>query len=232
MKKQWCVGQIDGQYLANMEDVLTLYAQAPTAGRARICFDERPCQLLGEVVAPLPMKSGRPEKQDYEYTRQGTAVILLAYDIDTGQRYVQVRKQRTKKDYAEFMEWLAKEHYSPVTQIELVQDNLNTHTYGAFYEHLPAVQASVLAQKFNFHFTPKHGSWLNMAEIEFSVLARECLHRRIASIEELEQQVLIWGEQRNRKASKIHWSFTVNAAREKLANQYTKVNQLNSNSNN
>jgi hypothetical protein len=130
------------------------------------------------------------------------------------------------------MEWLLKEHYSHVAQIELVQDNLNTHTYGSFYEHLPAQQARELTRKFNFHFTPKHGSWLNMAEIEFSVLARECLHRRIASIKELEKQVLIWGERRNRKASKIHGSFTVNAAREKLENQYTKVNQLNKNSNN
>lgn len=232
MKKQWCIGKVDGQYLANMEDVLTLYAQEPTAGRARICFDERPCQLLGEVVAPLAMKSGKPEKQDYEYTRQGTAVILLAYDIDTGQRYVQVRKQRTKKDYAQFMEWLLKEHYSHVAQIELVQDNLNTHTYGSFYEHLPAVQARVLAQKLNFHFTPKHGSWLNMAEIEFSVLARECLNRRIDSMEKLEQQVLIWSKSRNIKATRIHWSFTVDTARQKLANQYVKVNETNVSSKN
>jgi hypothetical protein len=215
-----------------MEDVLTLYAQEPTQGRARICFDERPCQLIGEVVAPLAMKAGKLEKQDYEYRRQGTAVILLAYDIDTGQRYVQVRKQRTKKDYAQFIEWLVKEHYSHVAHIELVQDNLNTHSYGSFYEHLAAPDARKLAGKLNFHFTPKHGSWLNMAEIEFSVLARECLNRRIDSREKLEQQVLMWGEQRNRKASKIHWSFTVNTAREKLANLYTKVNPLNTNSNN
>ena len=111
--------------------------------------------------------------------------------------------------------WLAKEHYPYVEQIELVQDNLNTYCYGSFYEHLPAQHARELARKFNFHFTPKHGTWLNMAEIEFSVLARECLNSRIASIEELGKQVLIWGEQRNKKASKIHWSFTVSSAREK-----------------
>jgi len=213
-----------------MEDVLALYAQAPQLGIARICFDERPCQLLADVVAPLPMQPGKPARQDYEYTRQGTAVILLAYDIDTGQRYVQVRKQRTKQDYAQFMTWLAKEHYPHVERIELVQDNLNTHSYGSFYEHLPAQQARKLARKFTFHYTPKHGSWLNMAEIEFSVLARECLNRRIASIEELDKQVLIWGEQRNRKAFKIHWSFTVKTAREKLASQYNMVNQLNTTS--
>ena len=210
-----------------MEDVLDLYAQEPVTGKTRICFDERPCQLLGDVVAPLPMKAGKPEKQDYEYIRQGTAVVLLAYDIDTGQRYTQVRKQRTKKDYAQFMEWLVQEHYPQIECVELVQDNLNTHTYGSFYEHLPADQAKMLAQKLNFHFTPKHGSWLNMAEIEFSVLARECLHRRIDSIEKLEQEVLVWSKNRNTKATKIHWSFTVNTARQKLASQYEKVNEAN-----
>lgn len=227
MKKQWCIGKIDGQYLANMEDVLDLYAQEPIPGRARICFDERPCQLLGEVVSPLPIKEGKPKKEDYEYTRQGTAVILLAYDIDTGLRYVQVRKQRTKKDYAQFMEWLVKEHYSHIEQIDLVQDNLNTHTYGSFYEHLSAQQARALTQKLNFHFTAKHGSWLNMAEIEFSALARECLDRRIDSIEKLEKEVLVWSENRNTKATKIHWSFTVDTARQKLASQYEKVNEAN-----
>ncbi|MGV3588946.1 MAG: IS630 family transposase [Adhaeribacter sp.] len=226
------MGKLDGEYLANMEDVLDLYAQEPTLRKARICFDEMPCQLLGEVVAPLPMKAGKPEKQDYEYTRPGRAVILLAYDIDTGQRYVQVRQQRTKKDYAHFMEWLAKAHYLQVEQIELVQDNLNTHTYGAFYDHLPAEQARALAQKLNFHFTPKHGSWLNMAEIEFSSLARECLDRRIESLESLQQEVLAWSENRNAKATKIHWSFTVNTARLKMVSQYAKVNELNSISNN
>jgi hypothetical protein len=210
-----------------MEDVLELYAQPPQTGKARVCFDERPCQLLGEVVAPLPMQAGKVAKHDYEYGRNGTAVILLAYDLDTGQRYVQVRKQRTKEDYAQFMEWLAKEHYPQVAQIDLVQDNLNTHSYGSFYEHLPAQDARELARKFRFHFTPKHGSWLNMAEIEFSVLVRECLHRRIKSRELLEKEVLSWGESRNKKAAKIHWSFTVNTAREKLAKQYQKVNQEN-----
>lgn len=206
-----------------MEQVLDLYEQPPKESKARICFDERPCQLLNDVVEPLSMKAGQPAKQDYEYGRNGTAVILLAYDIDTAQRYVQVRKRRTKQDYAQFMQWLAKEHYGHVEQIELVQDNLNTHSYSSFYENMSAADAREMARKFNFHFTPKHGSWLNMAEIEFSVLARECLHRRIGSIELLEKEVLCWWEKRNSKASKIHWSFTVNNAREKLKNQYQKV---------
>lgn len=215
-----------------MEDVLELYAREPIQGRARLCFDERPCQLLDQVVAPLSVKQDKAAREDYEYKRKGTAVILLAYDIDTGQRCVQVSKRRTKLDYARFMEWLAREHYRHVEHIELVQDNLNTHSHGSFYENLPAADARELTRKFNFHFTPKHGSWLNMAEIEFSVLARECLDRRIASLEELEKQVLIWCEKRNRKAAKIHWSFTVNTAREKLTKQYQKVNSDNDVSNN
>ena len=215
-----------------MEDVLELYARGPEEGKARVCFDERPCQLLKDVVEPLPMKKGKPAREDNEYGRNGTAVILLAYDMDTGRRYLQVRERRTKQDYAQFMEWLAKEHYQHVEQVELVQDNLNTHSYGSFYEHLPAAQARELTRKFNFHFTPKHGSWLNMAEIEFSVLARECLSRRIGSIEALEREALSWCWERNRKSSKIHWSFTVNTAREKLGKQYQKVNKDNPVSNN
>ena len=211
-----------------MEDVLELYAQEPCHGKARICFDERPCQLLDEVIAPLPMQKGKPKREDYEYERKGTAVVLLAYDMNTGQRYVQVRKQRTKKDYTQFMNWLITEHYAHVEQVELVQDNLNTHTYGSFYEHLPAEQARGLAKKINFHFTPKHGSWLNMAEIEFSSLARECLDRRIDTIDKLQSEVLAWSKKRNERNVKIHWSFTVDTAREKLSRQYQSVNQDNS----
>lgn len=209
-----------------------MYAQPPETSTARICFDERPCQLLEEVITPLPMQAGQPAREDYEYERQGTAVLLLAYDVDTGQRYVQVRKQRTKKDYAQFMEWLLREHYPHVGQVALVQDNLNTHRYGSFYEHLPAEQARAVAQKLNFHFTPKHGSWLNRAEIEFSVLVRQCLLRRIKSLEKLEEEVLAWCHYRNSLAIKIHWSFTVQMARQKLASQYVKVNKGNTVPNN
>jgi hypothetical protein len=205
-----------------MEDVLDLYEQA------RLCFDERPCQLLGETIAALPMKEGKAKREDSHYTRNGTAVVLLAYDIDQGKRYVQVRERRTKKDYAEFMDWLVNEPYAQREQIHLIQDNLNTHTFGAFYEHLPAKQARQMAQKLHFHFTPKHGSWLNMAEIEFSALARQCLNRRIDRLDTLRKEVAVWADERNKQAVKIHWSFTVNTAREKLNSQYEKVNKLNS----
>jgi hypothetical protein len=147
-----------------MEDVLCLYGQPAQVNQVRLCFDERPCQLLNHVVAPLLVKPGQAAKEDNEYIREGTAVVLLAYDLDKGIRYTQVRKRRTKSDYAAFMQEIVSTHYADVAHIDLVQDNLNTHKYGSFYEHLPVVEARSLSRKLVFHFTPKHGSWLNMAE--------------------------------------------------------------------
>lgn len=203
--------------------MLDLYAQAADAKVARLCFDECPCQVLADLIEALPMQPGMVSKQDYEYIRQGTGVILLAYDIDTGQRYVQVRSQRTKRDYAEFMLWLVTTHYTDVKKIQMVQDNLNTHTYGAFYEHLPAVQAHALMHKLEFHFTPKHASWLNMAELEFSALARQCLDQRFATLPHLQQAVLAWAERRNRAAIRINWTFTTQDARLKLRRHYLNL---------
>lgn len=218
---------MDREYLAKLEDVLDLYAQPAQAGRARLCFDERPCQLLGDQLACLPARPGQVVKQDHEYVRHGTAVVLLAYDLDTGQRYAQVRARRTKADYAEFLHQLLTTHYADAAPVDLVQDNLNTHAYGSFYEHLPAAQARALSRQGRFHFTPKHGSWLNMAELEFSALARQCLDRRLASIAQLAAQVHAWAAERNRRAVKIHWSFTVANAEDKLNHWYTKVNPAN-----
>lgn len=207
-----------------MEDVLALYAQAPNPKVARLCFDECPCQLLADLLDTLPMQPGLVSKQDYEYIRKGTGVILLAYDLDSGQRYVQVRSQRTKRDYAEFMLWLVTTHYADVETVQIVQDNLNTHTYGAFYEHLPAAQAHALMRKIEFHFTPKHASWLNMAELEFSVLARQCLGQRFATLRHLQQAVYAWAEHRNRAGIRIKWTFTTQDARLKLRRHYLKLN--------
>lgn len=141
-----------------MEDVLLVYSQPTMPGRARICFDERPCQLLDDVIAALPVQPGKVAKEDNEYVRKGTCVVLLAYDLDTGKRYTQVRQQRTKADYAQFMDHIISTYYTEVEAIDLVQDNLNTHTYGSFYEHLPLARARLLSRKLVFHFTPKHGS--------------------------------------------------------------------------
>ena len=210
-----------------MENVLLVYSQPATVGKARICFDERPCQLLDEVVVALPPQPDKVAKEDNEYVRKGTCVVLLAYDLDTGQRYTQVREQRTKADYAKFMHEIISTYYVDIEHIDLVQDNLNTHKYGSFYEHLPVGQARLLSHKLAFHFTPKHGSWLNMAEIEFSALARQCLHRRIGDLEELTRQVGLWTCDRNQQAVRVHWSFTVSSAEDKLKNWYEKVNPMN-----
>ncbi len=210
-----------------MENVLAVYEHPARQGRVRLCFDERPCQLLDDVVAGLPIKPGKLAKIDNEYVRKDTCVVLLAYNLDSGQRYVQVRKRRTKADYAEFMHELVSTYYADAELIELVQDNLNTHKYGSFYEHLPLQQARALSRQLVFHYTPKHGSWLNMAEIEFSALARQCLNRRIGSLDELDRQVALWVNERNERALKVHWSFTVATAEDKLKRWYEQVNPAN-----
>lgn len=210
-----------------MEEVLDFYEKPPQLGVVRLCFDEKPCQLLGEIVAPLPMKADQIKKQDYEYQRNGHCVILLAYDLDQGKRYLQVRRHRKKQDYAEFMQWLVEQHYPQATTIEIVQDNLNTHSYGALYENLPCQQAYELKNKIHFHFTPKHASWLNMAEIEFSALSKQCLDRRIATMKALELEVLAWMQQRNDQQIKIEWKFNKLDARNKLKRHYKKVHSNN-----
>ena len=161
------------------------------------------------------------------YVRQGTAVVLLAYDLDRGIRYTQTRKQRTSRNYAEFMDQITSTYYADVEQIDLIQDNLNTHKYGSFYTHLPVHQARILSQKLVFHFTPKHGSWLNIAEIEFSALARQCLTRRIGSLDELARQVELWTAERNERIVRVHWSFTVAMAEDKLKRLYEQVSPAN-----
>lgn len=211
-----------------MEAVLDFYAQPTDPQNPRLCFDERPCQLVADVLAPLPAQPGKVAKQDNEYIRKGTAVVLLAYDLDTGQRYVEVRQRRTKRDYAEFMHHLRLQHYPNAQQIHVLQDNLNTHQAGSFYERFDAVRAHELANHFVFHYTPKHASWLNMAEIEFAALSKQCLDRRIGDIVTLEKEVLAWAEARNQEAVKINWLFDTPQARTKLKRHYVKINSENS----
>lgn len=217
----WCIGKINGEYLANMEDVLEVYNSPCKAGVRRLCIDERPCQLLGDVYCPIPMKPGSVKKLDCEYKRAGTCVAFLAYDMDSGERYVWINKTRTKKDYAIFIDWICtKEQYAQAKKIIVVQDNLNTHTFGSLYENLPLKRAAELRKKLEFHFTPKHGSWLNMAEIEFSALSRQCLDRRIPNMEMLAEEVYAWEKERNELKIQISWSFTVNMARKKMKRHY------------
>ncbi len=210
-----------------MEDALDIYTRPFNAKVARLCFDERPCQLVGEVLMPMAMQPGHARKQDDEYERLGVCSVLMAYDIDRGQRYLQVRERRTKHDYAQFMAWLATTYYADVPKVQVVQDNLNTHTYGAFYETFAAPQAHQLKQKFEFHFTPKHASWLNMVEIELSAFARQCADQRFSSQTAFEQEASTWASQRNQASVRIAWTFTRTKAREKLKRHYSNVNPNN-----
>jgi len=215
-----------GEYLARMEDVLHLYNRPYDEQRPVVCFDELPVQLLGEVVAPLPMKEGHSLRFDYEYEREGTAVLLVAFEPLTGKRIVEASRQRTKADYCRFMQRVA-EMFPTAEHVVLVQDNLNTHNASSFYENLPPADAFTLAQRFEMHYTPKKGSWLNMAELELSALSRICLSRRISSIEELDREVQTLVKERNELGIKVEWQFTITHAREKLSRHYEKVKSKN-----
>jgi transposase len=205
-----------------MEDILHLYRLPFDEKRPVVCFDELPVQLLGETVAPLPVRVGQPKRFDYEYERHGTCSLLVAFEPLTGRRLVEARKQRTKADYCRFMQRVT-EMYPTAEKIVLVQDNLNTHNASSFYENLPPAAAFALAQAFEMHYTPKKGSWLNMAELELSALSRICLSRRIPSIEELDREVQSLVKERNELKVKVEWQFSITNAREKLSRHYEKV---------
>lgn len=205
-----------------MERILWLYALSYQSEYPVLCFDERPCQLLGEVIEPRAMKPGKVRKEHATYERNGTCALLAAIEPLTGKRFGLVTHQRTKKEYAEFCRDLAAQ-YPNAKKIRLVQDNLNTHHAGSFYEHLPVEEAFALAQRFEFYYTPKSASWLNMIEIEFSALARQCLKRRIPDIHTLARQVTSLIKRRNQKRIKISWQFSIKKARTKLRSHYDKL---------
>lgn len=202
--------------------MLDMYQAKPVAGEAVWSFDERPCVLHEDYIAPLPMAPNASKREDYTYKRNGSAALLMAYNIHTGQRVAQIRKRRTANDYAEFMQALA-DQQPGIQRIHLIEDNLNTHKNGSFYTAFPAHEARRLAVLFEHHYTPKHASWLNIIEIDFSVLTRQCLDRRIGSIEVLEREILAWVEQRNRSGQCIEWQFTLPKAREKFQRFYHNV---------
>jgi len=205
-----------------MENLLDLYMKPYNPKRPVICIDERPCQLIGDIVVPIPMKPGNPKKIDYHYKRNGTCSIFVAVEPLTGFRHIQVKKQRTKKEYFEFMKSLATK-FPDADKIIIIQDNLNTHNPSSFYENTTPEEAFKLMKKFEMHYTPKHASWLNMAEIEISALSKQCLNRRIPDIETMKKEVKAWTKDRNIKQVKITWSFTTNKARTKLEKDYTII---------
>ena len=209
-----------------MESVLHLYGLAYDEERPLVCFDEMPVQLLGDVVAPLAMKKGVPRREDYEYERGGVGVLLVAFEPLTGRRLIETSRQRTKADYCRFMRRVS-EMFPTAEKVVLVQDNLNTHNASSFYENLPPADAFSLAQRFEMHYTPKKGSWLNMAELELSALSRICLARRIASLEALDREVQAIVKERNEMQIKVEWQFSVTQAREKLSRHYENAKSKN-----
>jgi hypothetical protein len=222
LKKTWCIGTINAAFLAQMERLLWLYSLPLDPRFPVVCFDERPCFLIGDTVTALAMKAGSVRKEHYEYAKNGSCALLAAIEPKTGRRLAQVFDQRRKREYALFLKELAA-RYPKAEKIRLVQDNLNTHNLSSLYETFAAEEAFALAQRFEFYYTPKKGSWLNMIEIEFSAIARQCLQRRIATKAELAREVLSLVKERAEKAIKIEWQFSIASARIKLNRHYEQV---------
>ena len=217
---------MSADFVAHMEDVLDLYAEPYDPQRPVVCFDESSTQLLAETREPLPVKPGRPRRQDYEYVRGGTRNLFLACEPKVGWRHVAITQRRTMEDFAHRMRWLVDEAYPDVPIIRLVLDNLNTHKVASLYETFPPAEARRIARRLEFHYTPKHGSWLNMAEMEFSVLARACLRGRNPDAESLERAVNANVWERNSAAAPINWRFTTRKARAKLRRLYPDTTTL------
>ena len=221
-QKMWCIPEVNGEYVARMEDVLDLYAEAPDPQRPVVCFDESPIQLIGETRQPLPATPGQVARVDYEYRRNGTVNLFVMLDAHRPWRRVKATDQRTACDFAQCMRELVEVDYPRAERIRVVMDNLSTHTPGALYEAFPAAQAHRLLQRLEFHYTPKHASWLNMVEIEIGVLKGQCLDRRIADRERLEQEIAAWEGQRNAAGARTIWMFTTEKARAKMGRAYPR----------
>lgn len=203
-----------------MEDVLDLYAEPYDPTRPQVCLDECPYQLLSDVQPPLPVAPGQPVRVDYEYEREGTCNLFMFFEPHRGWRHVKVTDRRTAQDFAACLRDLVDTHYPDAALIRLVTDNLNTHSPAALYATFPAEEARRIARKLEWHYTPKHGSWLDMAEVELAILARQCLDRRIPDRETLEREVAAWEARRNVCQATVDWQFTTDTARDKLKRLY------------
>ena len=224
MREQWCIPPgADAAFVCAMEDVLEVYHRPYDPERPQVCLDEASKQLVGETVTPLPAEPGQPERFDYEYVRNGTANLFMLSEPLAGWRHVAVTDRRTAKDFAEVVRWLAEDVYPEADRIVLVMDNLNTHTLASLYEAFEPEQARRIAERFEVHHTPKHGSWLNVAEIELSVLARQCLDRRIPDVGTLRREVAAWEAERNAAVVRVDWQFTTADARTKLKRLYPAI---------
>jgi hypothetical protein len=215
--------EANAAFVANMEDVLEVYQRPHDPDRPVVCLDETSKQLIKETRAPIPAKSGQPARHDYEYERNGTANLFMMFAPLEGWRHVKVTDQRAAVDYAQVLKELSDTHFPDAEKIVLVQDNLNTHKPASLYEAFPAAEARRLVERFEWHYTPKHGSWLDMAESELGVLASQCLDRRIPDKQTLIAEVVAWEHRRNRHNTKADWQFTTTDARVKLKRLYPAI---------
>ncbi len=225
-KDMWCIPQVDAEYVARMEDVLDLYAEEPNPKRPVVCFDESPTQLIGEMRQPIPAAPGQLERFDCEYKRNGTANLFIFLDVHRPWRKVKVTERRSAEDYAHCMRAVVDVHCPDAERIRVVQDNLSTHSAGALYQAFPPAEARRILRRLEFHYTPKHASWLNMVEIEIGVLRGQCLDRRIDSKEQLEAEIAAWERQRNASGARIKWMFTTDKARAKMGRAYPQPASL------
>lgn len=229
-KQEWCIPKIDAQYVWRMEEILELYSDSFDPQRPVVCFDETPFQLIAESRKSIPMKVGQPLRVDYEYVRKGTANLFMFVQPLGGWRHVKVTKRKTKEDFAMCLIDLVNVHFPNVEKIKLVLDNLNTHSPANVYEILPPGEARKIVRKIDFQYTPKHASWLNMAEIEISVLNKQCLYDRyLPTVEILENNVYDWEVRRNLSKEKINWMFAIEDARKKMGHLYPKLLQVTAN---
>ena len=216
----WCIQRIDPEYRKRMCDVLDLYEEKYDPKRPVICLDEKAKQIIADKIMPIPMKPGCSEMYDYEYIRNGTANIFVAVDFKAGKRVTKVTKNRTMLDFAHFMKLLVIEGFSGAEVLRVVTDNLNIHKEKSFYEAFSEDEAKQILEKIEFHYTPKHASWLNAAEIEINVMDSECTGRRIGDIGTLTKEVAAWTKKRNDDKKKINWKFTKEKADKKLSKHY------------
>jgi hypothetical protein len=213
------------EFVCHMEDVLDLYSLPYDPQRPLVCFDEHPVQLIAETREPWPAQPGQPERYDYEYRRNGTRNLFVFLEPLQGWRHVAVTERRTKVDFAECMRYLVDERYSTADKVMVVLDNLNTHTPAALYEAFPPAEAKRILDRLEFHYTPKHGSWLNMVEIEIGVLGEQCLADRIPDAETLSREIAAWEISRNARRATINWQFTSIDARTKLKRLYPVISK-------
>jgi transposase len=221
-EKMWCIPKVDAEFVARMEDVLALYAEPADERRPVVCFDETPRQLIGEERVPVRAEPGKKRRFDYEYVRNGTANVFMFVDVNRPWRHANVTDQRTCVDFAECMRDLVDEHYPDAERIRVVLDNLSAHSAAALYQRFAPEEARRILSRIEFHFTPKHASWLNMVEIEIGVMVRQCLSRRIAEKATLVSEISAWQRRRNAERASIDWMFTVERAREKLKRAYPR----------